>query len=338
MPAIETMTDPSQAYRGAKVLVTGGLGFIGSNVAIRLAGAGARVTVVDSLDPTCGGNMFNIDPVVDEIDVRIGDVRDPTLMRDVLRGQQYVFNLAGHISHIQSMDDPFNDLELNCRSTLALLEACRYVNRDARLVFASTRQTYGRVDELPVSEDALLRPVDVNGVNKMAAEWFHLVYNSVHGIRSLSLRLVNTFGPRQLLRHARQGFIGWFVRLAVDGDEISVFGDGTQIRDINYIDDVVDALLVAGANDDLMGGIFNLGSPRPVSLEEFVRALVRVSGNGSYKLVPFPDDRKSIDVGSFYTDYSRFREATGWEPKVELEDGLARTLEYYRQNRERYWD
>ena len=204
------MSNPADSYKGSTVLVTGGLGFIGSNLAIRLVDAGASVTIVDSLDPSCGGNMFNVEPIKDSAQVRIGDVRDQALMRDVLRGKQFVFNLAGHISHIQSMEDPFNDLELNCRSTLSLLEACRYVNRDARVVFASSRQTYGRAASLPVSEEDLLRPVDVNGVNKMAAEWFHLVYNEVHHVPSVSLRLVNTFGPRQLLRHSRQGF-HWMV-------------------------------------------------------------------------------------------------------------------------------
>jgi UDP-glucose 4-epimerase len=236
------------------------------------------------------------------------------------------------------MEDPFNDLELNGRATLSLLEACRHVNRDARLVFASTRQTYGRARSLPVSEDALLRPVDVNGVNKMAAEWFHLVYHEVHHVRSVSLRLVNTFGPRQLLRHSRQGFVGWFIRLAVDGEEIPIFGDGTQLRDINFVDDVVDALLLAGAGESLAGEIFNLGSPEPLSLESFVRTLIEVAGAGSYRMVPFPDSRRTIDVGSFYSDYTRFRSATGWTPKVSLRDGLLRTVEYYRRYRDRYWD
>jgi UDP-glucose 4-epimerase len=324
-------------YRGKKVLITGGLGFIGSNLAIRLVQVGASVTLLDSLHPTCGANYFNIDPVKNDLEVVVGDSVNLELIRKLVRGQAYVFNLAGHVSHTESMQEPFEDLQMNAVAPLTVLEACRYENREARVVYSGTRQSYGRPDTVPLVETQLLKPVDVNGVNKMAGEWFHMVYYGAHGIRTVSLRLINTYGPRQLMRHSRQGFIGWFIRQAIDGDEIQVFGDGQQVRGFNYVDDVVDALLIAGANDKVMGDYFNLGAERAVALEELVKLLLKAVGRGSYRIVPFPADKKPIDVGSVYSSAAKFNFATGWRARVPIEEGLVRTIEYYQRYREHYW-
>ena len=324
-------------YRGKKVLVTGGLGFIGSNIAIELVRLGASVTIVDNLDPTGGANAFNIDPIKNDVEVMEGDTCDLPLMCRLVRGCTHVFNLAGRVSHIESMQDPFSDLRMNASGPLTVLEACRKENRDARVVYAGTRQSYGIPDILPVVENLVLKPVDVNGVSKMAGEWFHMVYNKAHGIPAVSLRLVNTFGPRQLVKHARQGFLGWFIRQAIDGEEIRVYGDGQQFRGINYIDDVVDALLLAGTKDSVVGDYFNLGGMQPVTLEVLVKVLLKTTGTGSYRLVPFPDDRKSIDVGSAFSSFMKFHLATGWKPTASLEDGLSKTVEYYRRYKTHYW-
>lgn len=318
-------------------MITGGLGFIGSNLAHRLVEYGADLLIVDSLIPEYGGNLFNIDGIRDRVRVNIADIRDANGMNYLVREQDYIFNLAGQVSHIDSMRDPYTDLEINCRSQLSLLEACRRNNPSVKIIHASTRQIYGIPDYLPVDEKHLLHPTDVNGINKMAGEWYHIVYSNVYGLRATSLRLTNTYGPRQLMKHNRQGFIGWFIRLAVDGEEISVYGDGTQLRDLNYVDDVVEAFLLAGATDQVNGHVYNLGGAEPVSLLEIVDTLIELCPQASYKLVPFPAEKKRIDIGDYYGDYSGIRDALGWEPRMGLREGLARTIDYYRQHKEHYW-
>jgi UDP-glucose 4-epimerase len=324
-------------YRGEKILITGGLGFIGSNLAIRLVQSGAAVTILDSLYPTCGANYFNVESIRNDVEIIEGDAADLLQMRRLVRDKKYIFNLAGHVSHIESMEDPFSDLHMNTVGPLAVLEACRHENRSAHIVYSGTRQSYGRPESLPLVETQLLKPVDVNGVTKMAGEWFHMVYAQAHGLSTVSLRLVNTFGSRQLVKHSRQGFVGWFIRQAIDGQEIQIFGDGQQVRGFNYIDDVVDALLIAGTNEKLRGDYFNLGGEKPVTLEAFVQLLLRITGRGTYRIVPFPSEKKAIDIGSVYTSAAKFNAVTGWKPRVTLEEGLSRTVEYYRRNRAHYW-
>ena len=324
-------------YRGKKVLVTGGLGFIGSNLAIRLVQLGASVTLLDSLHPTCGANYFNIEPVKNDVEVVQGDSSNLELVLKLVRGQAYIFNLAGHVSHVESMQEPFEDLQMNAVAPLTVLEACRRENRGARIVYSGTRQAYGRPDSVPLVETQLLKPVDVNGVNKMAGEWFHMVYHRAYDMPAVSLRLINTYGPRQLVKHPRQGFVGWFIKQAIEGEEIQLFGDGQQVRGFNYIDDVVDALLIAGANDKVKGDYFNLGGERAVALEEFAKLLLKATGRGSYRIVPFPPDRKAIDIGNVYSSAAKFNFATGWRARVPIEEGLVRTVEYYQQYRKHYW-
>jgi UDP-glucose 4-epimerase len=323
-------------YRGKKVLITGGLGFIGSNLAIRLVEFGASVTIVDSMDPTGGGNGFNVEPIREHVELVDEDIRNLPAMRAAVRGCAYIFNLAGRVSHIESMEDPFGDLQMNALGALTILEACREVNPTTRIVYSGTRQAYGRPESLPIVETHLLRPVDVNGVNKMAGEAFHLVYNKAYGMATVSLRLINTYGPRQLVRHARQGFIGWFIKKAIEGDEIQIFGDGQQLRSLNYVDDVVDALLAAGINERLTGDFFNLGGLQPATLENLVKTLISITGKGSYRVVPFPREKKAIDIGSVYSSAAKFTAATGWTPRVSLEEGLARTVDYYHRYYEHY--
>ncbi len=316
-------------------MVTGALGFIGSNLTRALADLGAQVLAVDSLLPDYGGNLFNLAGYEDKVRINVADVRGHA-MEYLVRGQEVLFNLAGQVSHIDSMTDPFTDLEINCRSQLWILEALRKNNPEARVVYAGTRQVYGKPQRLPVDETHLLNPTDVNGINKISGEFYHLVYNSVYGIRASSLRLTNTYGPRQLIRHARQGFIGWFVRKIVLGEEIQLFGGGGQKRDFDYVEDVVDAFLRAGAMDAADGQVFNLGGEQPVSLLELVKTMIAIAGQGTYSVAPFPPERARIDIGDFYADTAKIRGALGWSPRVTLEDGLARTIEYYRAHKEQY--
>ena len=329
------MTDHRDFYRDRRVLVTGALGFIGSNLCRTLADLGARVLAVDSLLPDYGGNLFNLEGYEEKVRINIADVRGHG-MGYLVKGQDVLFNLAGQVSHIDSMNDPFTDLEINCRSQLWILEALRKRNPAAKVVYAGTRQVYGKPRTLPVDEDHLLTPTDVNGINKISGEMYHLVYHSVYGIRASSLRLTNTYGPRQLIRHARQGFIGWFMRQVVLGEEIQIFGDGQQRRDFDYVDDTVDAFLRAGAMDAADGQVFNLGGEAAVSLLELTQLMIEIAGGGSYRLIPFPPERKRIDIGDFHADTTKIRQTLGWSPTIGLRDGLTRTIEYYQRNREHY--
>jgi UDP-glucose 4-epimerase len=332
------VNDYLRFYKGCRTLVTGGLGFIGSNLARRLADLGADVLLVDSLIPDYGGNLFNIAGIESRVRVNIADVRQESTMSYLVRDRDVLFNLAGQVSHIDSMKDPHTDLEINCRSQLTMLEACRKHNRRIRVVFAGTRQVYGRPAKLPVDETQLVRPTDINGINKAAGEYYHLVYNNVFGVRACSLRLTNVYGPRQLVRHNRQGFIGWFIRLAVEGREIEIFGDGSQVRDFVYVDDVADAFLRAGALDVCDGDVFNVGGSEPISHRDLAAMLIEVAGSGTMRFVDWPQDKKIIDIGSFYADSTKFSRATGWKPTVGLRDGLARTVAYYREHLRNYLD
>jgi UDP-glucose 4-epimerase len=327
---------PPDVYAGRRVMITGGLGFIGSNLARRLVTLGADVLLVDSLIPDYGGNLFNIDGIEDRVRVNIADVRQASTMNYLVRDREVIFNLAGQVSHIDSMRDPHTDLEINCRSQLTLLEACRHHNPAVKVVYASTRQVYGRPDHLPVTEQHLVRPTDVNGINKAAGEYYHLVYNNVFGVRACSLRLTNIYGPRQLIHHNRQGFIGWFIRLALEDGEIQVFGDGSQIRDFVYVDDAVEAFLRAGATDAVNGEVFNVGGDEHITHRDLVALLVEIAGTGRFRFVDWPAEKKAIDIGSFYTDASRFKAATGWAPQVPMREGLARTCAFYRAHYDRY--
>jgi len=317
-------------------MITGGLGFIGSNLARELVSLGARVLIVDSLIPDYGGNVFNIDDVADRLRVNVADIRQQTTMNYLVQGHDVIFNLAGQVSHIDSMREPYTDLEINCRSQLTVLEACRHNNPGVKVVFAGTRQVYGRPDTLPVTETHLVRPTDVNGINKAAGEYYHLVYNNVFGIRACSLRLTNVYGPRQLLKHNRQGFIGWFVRLVLENNEVQIFGDGSQRRDFVYVDDAVDAFLRAGAEDTSNGEVFNVGGLEPISHRDLVELMIRTAGSGRYRCTPWPPDKKAIDIGDFYADSSKIRNVLGWRPTTPLADGLRRTFEFYRLHFDQY--
>jgi UDP-glucose 4-epimerase len=323
-------------YAGRKVMITGGLGFIGSNLAHRLVELGADVLLVDSLIPDYGGSLFNIDDIAARVHVNIADVRTPSTMNYLVRDRAVIFNLAGQVSHIDSMRDPYSDLEINCRSQLTILEACRYNNPGVKVVFAGTRQIYGRPDHLPVDERHLVRPTDVNGINKAAGEYYHLVYNNVFKVRACSLRLTNVYGPRQLIRHSRQGFIGWFIRLAIEDATIQIYGDGSQLRDFVFVDDAADAFLRAGAMDACNGEAFNVGGTEPISHRELTSLLVEIAGSGRIAYVPWPPEKKAIDIGDFYTDSSKMTRTTGWRPTVPLREGLARTVAFYRQHYDRY--
>ncbi|MBD3289248.1 NAD-dependent epimerase/dehydratase family protein, partial [candidate division KSB1 bacterium] len=315
------------------------LGFIGSHLARRLVSLGADVTIMDSLIPEYGGNRFNIKGIEQHVMVNIADVRDEYSMNYLIQGKDYLFNLAGQTSHLDSMKNPFVDLDINCKAQLSILESCRRFNPGVRVVFASTRQLYGKPDYLPVDEKHPLHPIDVNGINKMAGEWYHILYNNIYGIRACVLRLTNTYGPCMRVCDARQTFVGVWIRQLLQGKPILVYGDGSQLRDFNYVDDVIDALVLAADRKESFGKIFNLGGSEPVSLTDLAKILISCNkGEGSYKFVPFPPNRKRIDIGDYYSDFERIRKALNWSPAIDLKEGFRRTIEYYRKYGQYYWE
>lgn len=316
-------------FEDAQVLITGGLGFIGSNLARRLDDLGARITVVDSLIPDYGGNLYNLEGLQDRVQINVSDVRDTHSLRHLVQGKDFLFNLAGQTSHLDSMRNPTPDLEINCQAQLSILETCRTCNPKIKIVFASTRQIYGRPASLPVPETHPLNPVDVNGINKMAGEKYHLLYNDIYGIPATALRLTNTLGPRMRIKDARQTFVGLWVRQLLEGQPISVWG-GKQLRDFTDVEDAVDAFLMAAADPATNGQVYNLGGSEVVDLATVAKLMVEINGGGDYEIRDFPADRRAIDIGDYYADFSKIRDALGWKPKRTLRETIDTTLAYFR--------
>ena len=318
------------------IIISGGLGFIGSNLAIKLVSLGANVTVIDSLVPEYGGNTWNIESIKNKISINVADVRDEKIMQRLIQGQDYFFNLAGQTSHLDSMKNPFVDLEVNAKAQLSILEECRKFNPEIKIIFASTRQLYGKPQYLPVDEKHPLVPVDVNGINKLAGEMYHVLYNKVYNIKTSVLRLTNTYGPRMRIKDARQNFLGIWIRNLLENKPITIFGDGSQLRDYNYIDDVVDAFILVAGSDVWNASIFNLGNSNPISLETTAKIIIEENNAGKYIFTPFPEELKKIDIGDFYSDYSKIKTNLGWNPEVSIDAGFKKTIEYFRNNYEFY--
>jgi dTDP-glucose 4,6-dehydratase/UDP-glucose 4-epimerase len=325
-----------EKFRDKRILITGGVGFIGSNLARRLVALGADVTLVDSLIPLYGGNLCNIDDIRDKVTLNISDVRDSFAMAYLIQDKDYLFNLAGQTSHLDSMSDPVTDLNINAVAQLSILESCRQHNTAIKIVFASTRQLYGKPEYLPVDEAHPIRPVDVNGINKLAGEWYHLLYNNVYGIRSCALRLTNTYGPGMRIKDAKQTFLGIWIKNVIEGKPIKVFGDGLQLRDFNYVDDVVEALLLAALNPLADGKVYNLGSDEVVNLKQVAQLLVEIHSGAKFEIVPFPPERKAIDIGDYYSNYNKVNSELEWQPKVGLKQGLSQCLDYYKKQFVKY--
>lgn len=324
----------SNLFSGSEVLISGGLGFIGSHLARKMVSLDANVTIIDSLIPEYGGNIYNVTDIKDKININISDVRDEHAMKYLIQGKDYLFNLAGQTSHMDSMLDPFTDLEINANAQLSILESCREYNTDIRIVFASTRQIYGKPNYLPVDEKHPIKPVDVNGINKVSGEWYHLLYNEVYNIPSTVLRLTNTYGPGMRVKDARQTFLGIWIRRIIESEPFEVWGGG-QLRDFNYVDDVVDAFILAATHPESIGKAFNLGSEEIVTLKQVADLMVKNSKE-KYNIKAFPEDRKKIDIGDYYSDFSMINKILGWRPKISLSDGLQRSIEYYSKELSKY--
>jgi UDP-glucose 4-epimerase len=331
----ESHTD--MGYKGKRVLITGGLGFIGSNLARALVADGANVTLLDSMLPLYGGNLFNIESIRDRVQVTFTDIRDRSSMNYVVRGQDYIFHLAGQVSHVDSITDPFTDVDINVNGTLTLLEACRKFNPAARIIFTGTRGQYGSSTKLPVDESAATNPMGMYAISNLAAEKMVMMYDQVHNIRAVCLRITNTYGPRHQMKHNRYGVLNWFVRLSMDDATIPLFGDGRILRDFLYIDDLVGALMRCGLSESAYGEIFNVGSSKPISFVDLIREIIEITGTGRYEFTPFTAERKALEPGDFWCDVRKIESIVGWRPSVPLQEGLRRTVEYYRAHRDHYW-
>lgn len=325
------------SYQGKRVLITGGLGFVGSNLAIRLVEAGAQVTLVDAMLPLYGGNLFNIEPIRDRVRVNFSDILDRNAMNYLVRGQDYIFHLAGQVSHVDSVLDPFTDVDINVNGTLSVLEACRKFNPEARIIFTGTRGQYGPSVKLPVDESAPTNPMGMYAITNLTAEKIILMYHQVHHIPGICLRITNTYGPRHQMKHNRYGVLNWFVRLALDNETIPVFGDGRILRDFLYVDDLTEALMMCGLTEAAYGDIFNVGSGAAISFIDLVVKIIQIAGSGRYEYVPFTAERKALEPGDYWSDITKIKSVVGWRPYVSLEDGLRRTIAYYRAYRDHYW-
>ena len=330
------LTDLRSQFNGRSVLITGGMGFIGSNLAHRLVHLGVEVVIVDSFVPDQGANPFNLHGIADRVKVVRADIADEYVVNHLVGGVDIIFNLAGHMSHLESLLYPHRDLQLNCAAQLTLLEACRNYNPHVKIVFTSTRQVYGRPERLPVCEAHRVAPLDINGIHKLAAEHYHALYQKLYATRAVCLRLTNTYGPRQMVAHKRQGFMGWFVRQALTGGTIELYGEGRNRRDLNYIDDVIDALLLTAIDERADGEVFNLGGGDPVSLADVATELIRLAGSGSMHLVPFPPEQQLIEIGNCYLSSDKIKNMLGWRPRTDWREGLARTIEFYQSHLPQY--
>jgi UDP-glucose 4-epimerase len=330
-------TEGKKVFTNKEVLVTGGLGFIGSNLCIELVRQGARVTIIDNMLPRQGGNMFNIRDIASDAAVNISDVRNQLSMNHLVLGKDYIFHLAGQVNHVDSMKNPLQDLEINCQGTLVLLEALRHHNRDAKVIFAGTRGEYGSSVSLPVDEDHPTNPKGVYAVTNLTAEKLVLVYDDVFKVKGACLRITNTYGPRHQMLHDEYGVFNWFIRKAMDNEEIPVMGDGRILRDFLYVDDLVNSMLKVASTEEAYGKVFNVGTGMPVSFFELAEKIVGIAGSGKTKFTEFTQERKEVEPGDYYADITRIKNVTGWEPVIPLDEGIARTIDFYRRFRKEYW-
>lgn len=324
-------------YKNAKVLITGGLGFIGSNLAIELNKLGAQVTLVDSMIPEYGGNLFNIESIKNKVTINFCSITDVNAINYLVEGVDFIFHLAGQGSHSVSLIDPFLDIECNMMATLNLLEACKKNNQKAKIIFTGTRGQYRPNIELPATESSDMTPNTIYGVTNLAAEKLMLIYNNLFELKTIQTRISNVYGYRAQMRNNKYGVPNWFLRLAIDGEEIPIYGTGRIKRDFLFIDDLIRALLLLPLQDNCFGEVFNIGVPSPSNYLEFATLAIEKSGKGSLKMTPFPKDSKDQEAGDYFPDISKIMKFVGWKPVTSLQDGISKSIDYYKEHKLKYW-
>ncbi len=331
------MSDYRDFYSNRNVMITGGLGFLASNLAHTLVELGAKVLLVDPMLPLYGGNYFNVESIRDRVRVNIADIRDAGAMNELVKGQDVIYHIGNQTSHVDSMTDPLLDVDINCRGNIIFLEACRQFAPEAKIVYAGTRGQYGRLQYVPVDEKHPSNPTDVYGINKHAGEQYMFTYGRIYGMPVTSLRINNSYGPRGQMKHGKYGILNWFLRLAMDGKAIQVYGEGQQLRDYNYVDDVTDAFLRVAATEKSNGEAYNLGSNEHIKFIDLVRRIVAAAGSGSVEQIAWPEDRAAIEIGDYAADIAKIQTELGWRPTVTLGQGLERTVGFYREHKQHYW-
>ena len=324
-------------FKDKNILVTGGLGFIGSALCIKLVEAGAKITIVDSMIPEYGGNIFNINPIKKKVFINYCDITDRNAMEYLVRDKDYIFHLAGQVSHIMSLTNPFPDIDYNITATVILLESCKKYNPEAKIIYTGTRGQYGPATKLPVSEDAPTNPRGIYEITNLTAEKIFLVYQASHGIKSILTRITNVYGPRAQMKSNKYGVANWLIRLAIDKQDIPIFGDGKIKRDFIYIDDVVNALLILPQNDNCYGEIFNIGDDKYSNFQILAKSIIKALGYGSIKYTEFSEERKKQEPGDFYSDITKIKKYIGWRPIVSLDKGVKETCAYYLKYKKYYW-
>lgn len=326
----------SKQFKQSKVLITGGLGFIGSNLARQLVKQGAKVTILDALLEPYGGNQFNIRDIADQVEVINGNILNEELVTDAVRDTDYIFHLAGQVGYQDAKQKPFIDLEFNGRGNLILLEAVKENAPNARILFSSSRLVYGKIKETPVTEEHPTQPLSLYGIHKLLGEKYYGYYAHNFGIHGMSMRIPNPYGPRQQMKHSKYAIVGWFVRQAMEGKTIPIFGDGQQLRDYIYIDDIVRAmmeLIIKGK----AGEAYNIGSGQGITFTEMVDEVIKAVGQGDKEFVPWPEDYEKNETGDYIAELSKIEQITDWQPRNTLQQGLQKTVDYYRQNQHHYW-
>ncbi len=324
-------------FKGKKVLITGGLGFVGSNLSIRLINEGAEVLIIDNMLPRQGGNLFNIDPVKNKVKVNISDIRNQISMNHLVKGQDYIFHLAGQVNHVDSVKNPINDLSINVEGTLVIMEALRTNNSDAKVIFTGTRGEYGASLKLPVTEKHEINPIGIYAITNFAAERVVLTYHNLHKIKSVCLRITNTFGPRHQMQHDEYGVFNWFIRKAMDNDTISIFGNGKILRDYLFIDDLTEALVKTSLCEKVYGEVYNIGSGIPINFIDLAKKIIKITGSGRINYTDFTSERKALEPGDYYADITKIKKDTGWSPSVSIELGIKKTISYYKKHKKYYW-
>lgn len=320
----------------AKVLITGGAGFIGSNLAHALVKQGAQVTVLDALLPLYGGNEFNLEWIREQIEFVKGDIRDEELVKKLVVGKDFIYNFAAQVSYIDSKDQPFLDLDINGRGHLIMLEAVRQLVPQTKVFFSSSRLVYGKILTLPVKETHPTDPLSIYGIHKLLGEKYYRYYADTFGLHTVAVRIPNPYGPRQQMKHSKYSIVGWFIRQAMEGKTITIFGDGAQERDYLYVDDIVAAFLQLSEKGE-RGEVYNVGTDERIRFVDMVDAVLAAVGSGQKKHVPWPQNYEKNETGNYVADTSKLEKLTGWKPQTRLADGVAKTVDYYKKYRAHYW-
>jgi len=324
-------------FKNKNVLITGGLGFLGSNLALRLDRFGCNITLADSMIPAYGGNLFNIEKIKDKVTVEYSDIRDQNSMNYIVRDKDLIFHFAGQVSHVESLVNPFPDIDINVTATTVLLEACKKYNSKALIIYSGTRGQYGKSTALPVTEQTPSHPIALHEITKLTAELIFKAYKSTAGIDSVLLRLTNLYGPRSQMKHSKYGVLNWMIRQALDNQTLHIFGDGKIIRDFLYIDDAIDAILLLTYYKKCRNEVFNIGLGTPVTIADVVKTIIKIAKKGRYKFTPYSKERKIQEPGNYYSDISKIKSYTKWSPKISLEEGIKKTVDFYKKYKKWYW-